>query len=209
MMNTLMEISFFTGGMAMTNGWLVQTSAGTLAVDAPEGMAAWLRGRGVTVSTLLLTHQHFDHVQDAALIQGEHGARIFAFADYSRDLTLELLMEMATGMPVKVEPFRVDEILEGRTEIEAGGVKWRLEHIPGHSPDSVTFHCAEEKIIFAGDVLFAGSIGRADFPGGSMEELVQGIVEKLLPLPDATRVFPGHGPETSIGAERMDNPYLS
>ncbi len=204
-----MEVSFYTGGMAMTNGWLVQTSAGTVAIDAPEGMAAWLRGRGVNISTLLLTHQHFDHVQDAALIQREHGARIFAFAAYSRDLTLELLMEMATGMLVSVDPFRVDELLEGRTEIDAAGVIWRLEHIPGHSPDGVTFYCAEEGILFAGDVLFAGSIGRTDFPGGSMEELVQGVVEKLMPLPDATRVLPGHGPETTIGAERLGNPYLS
>jgi len=205
----VMEISSFTGGMAMTNGWLAQTGAGAIAVDAPEGMAEWLDGCGVTVSTLLLTHQHFDHVQDAALIQRGHGARILAFAGYSRELTLEVLMEMATGMRVDVEPFRVDEVLGGRTQVEAAGVKWRLEHIPGHSADSITFYCKEEGVLFAGDVLFAGSIGRTDFPGGSMEQLVRGVVEKLLPLPDATRVLPGHGPETTIGAERMDNPYLS
>ncbi len=203
-----MEVSFYTGGMAMTNGWLVQTSTGTIAVDAPEGMAAWLHGRGVTVSTLLLTHQHYDHVQDAAIIQREHGARVLALAAYSRELTLEILLEIATGMPFRVDSFRVDELLEGRTQVEAAGVNWRLEHIPGHSPDSVTFHCEEEGILFAGDVLFAGSIGRTDFPGGSMEQLVRGVIEKLLSLPDATRVFPGHGPETTIGAERMNNPYL-
>jgi glyoxylase-like metal-dependent hydrolase (beta-lactamase superfamily II) len=118
-------------------------------------------------------------------------------------------MEAATGMRLVVEPFQVDELLEGKSEIEAAGVSWRMEHIPGHSPDSITFYCREEHVLFAGDVLFAGSIGRTDFPGGSMEELVQGIEEKLLPLPDETRVLPGHGPETSIGDERMNNPYLS
>jgi hydroxyacylglutathione hydrolase len=205
----VMEVSLFTGGVAMTNGWLVQTDAGTVAVDAPEGMAAWLRRRGVTVSTLLLTHQHFDHVQDAALIQREHGARVVAFAPFSRELTLEILMEAATGMRVDVTPFQVDELLEGRREVEAAGVNWRLEHIPGHSPDSVTFYCEAEAILFAGDVLFAGSIGRTDFPGGSMEQLVRGVTEKLLPLPDETRVLPGHGPETTIGAEREGNPYLA
>lgn len=203
-----MEVSLYTGGMAMTNGWLVQTSTGTIAVDAPEGMAAWLHDRGVTVSTLLLTHQHYDHVQDAALIQREHGARVLSFAANSRELTLEILLEAATGMPFRVDPFRVDELLEGRTQVEAAGVNWRLEHIPGHSPDSVTFHCKEEGILFAGDVLFAGSIGRTDFPGGNMEQLVRGVIEKLLSLPDATRVLPGHGPKTTIGAERMNNPYL-
>ena len=204
-----MEISLFTGGMAMTNGWLAQAGSVAVAVDAPEGMAEWLDRRGVTVSTLMLTHQHFDHVQDAALIQRGHGARVLAFADYSPELTLEVLMEMATGMRVNVEPFRVDELLEGRSQVEAAGVTWRLEHIPGHSADSLTFYSGKEGILFAGDVLFAGSIGRTDFPGGSTERLVRGIVDKLMPLPDETRVLPGHGPETTIGAERMENPFLA
>jgi glyoxylase-like metal-dependent hydrolase (beta-lactamase superfamily II) len=207
-MQSIMEVTFFTGGMAQTNGWLAQTRAGTIAVDAPEGMADWLAGQGVTVNTLLLTHQHFDHVQDAARIQREHGARILAFAHYSPDLTLEALMAAVTGMSIAVQPFQVDQLLQGGSEIEAGGASWSLAHIPGHSPDSITFHCRAEGILFAGDVLFSGSIGRTDFPGGSMAELVQGIHEKLLPLSDDTRVLPGHGPETSIGEERVNNPYL-
>ena len=204
-----MEVSFFTGGMAQTNGWLVQTGAGALAVDAPEGMADWLAERGVRISALLLTHQHFDHVQDAARIRREQGAKILAFAENSRDLTLERLMEEVSGLRLTVDPFRVDELLEGRSAVEAAGVAWHLEHVPGHSPDSITFYCPDENLLFAGDVLFAGSIGRTDFPGGSMEQLVRGIREKLCPLPDETRVLPGHGPETSIGEERANNPYLS
>ena len=204
-----MKVSGFTGGMAATNGWLAQAAAGALVVDAPEGMAGWLREQGVSADVLLLTHQHFDHVQDAARIQREHGARVFAFAPFSRELTLETLMETLTGVKIDVEPFQVDELIEGRSEIKAGGWRWRLAHIPGHSTDSVTFHCAEERLLFGGDVLFAGSIGRTDFPGGSMDLLVEGIEEKLLTLPDDTRVLPGHGPETTIGAERAANPYLN
>lgn len=209
LMNDGMEISRYTGGMAATNGWLAETERGVFAVDAPEGMAAWLRSRGAAPAVLLLTHQHFDHVQDAARIQREHGARVCSYAPFSRELTLEILMELATGTPLRVEPFRVDELLAGQAEIQVGGRRWRIEHVPGHSPDSVTFHCAEEGVLFGGDVLFAGSVGRTDFPGGSMDLLVRGIEEKLLSLPPDTRVLPGHGPETTIGAERAGNPYLA
>src|SRR5690349_6128506 len=124
-----MEISFFTGGVASTNGWLLEGPEGSVVVDAPAGMAVWLRERGASVSALLLTHQHFDHVQDAALIQRDHGAPIFSFAPFSPDLTLEILMEMATGMALKVEPFQVDELLESRSTIDVVGLRWQVEHI--------------------------------------------------------------------------------
>ena len=108
-----------------------------------------------------------------------------------------------------MEPFEVDEIIDGRREIEVAGMRFALQHIPGHSPDSVTFYSAEEGLVFAGDVLFSGSIGRCDLPGGSAELLIAGIFKKLFVLPDETRVLPGHGPETTIGEERRNNPYLS
>jgi glyoxylase-like metal-dependent hydrolase (beta-lactamase superfamily II) len=85
---------------------------------------------------------------------------------------------------------------------------WKLAHVPGHSPDSVTFYSEPEKLLLAGDVLFAGSIGRTDFPGGSLDTLLQGIKKHVLTLPDETRVLPGHGPETTVGEEREGNPYL-
>lgn len=192
----------------MTNGYYLETASGGVAVDAPEGFANWLRRRGKTVSVLLLTHQHFDHVMDAALIQREFGARICAFAPFLRSLTLAELMEMASGVPLKVEPFAVDEVLEGKAEVEAGGVKWKIAHIPGHSPDSITFYNPDENLVFGGDVLFKESIGRTDFPGGDGERLIRGIHEKLLVLPDDTRVLPGHGGDTTIGSEREENPYL-
>jgi glyoxylase-like metal-dependent hydrolase (beta-lactamase superfamily II) len=80
--------------------------------------------------------------------------------------------------------------------------------VPGHSPDSVTFHLSAEGVLFSGDTLFAGSIGRPDLPGGDEDLLLSGIRGKLLRLPDSTRVFPGHGPDTTIGEERESNPYL-
>ena len=192
----------------MTNGYYIADGSGGVAVDAPEGFAQWLRQQGKKVTTLLLTHQHFDHVMDAALIQREFGARLCAFAQFSRALTLADLIEMATGVPLHVESFVVDEVLEGREVVEAGGLEWRVAHIPGHSSDSITFYNSEENLVFCGDVLFEGSIGRTDFPDGDGERLIRGIHEKLLILPDETRVLPGHGEATTIGMEREDNPYL-
>lgn len=204
----MLRISTFTGGIAQTNGYLVNTPTDTFLVDAPDGIASWLRHQGVKVSHLLLTHQHFDHVLDAAEIQQEHGARVWAFAPFSRDLTLEFLFGFATGTSVSVPEFAVDEVLEGRNSIEVGGLAWKLAHVPGHSADSVTFYGEAEKLLFGGDVLLAGSIGRTDFPGGSEEMLLAGIEAHLLALPDDTRVLPGHMEETTIGEERLGNPYL-
>jgi hydroxyacylglutathione hydrolase len=201
-------IDTYTGGIAATNGHLLSLPTGVFLVDAPEGVAEWVAGRGVRVDALLLTHQHFDHVQDAAAIQGAHGCPIYAWSDFSRDLTLERLFGAVTGMSLSVPEFTVDTVLEGRPMVIIGGQPWRLYHVPGHSEDSVAFHLEEEGILFGGDILFQGSVGRTDFPGGSFERLAKGIEAKLWPLPDGTRVFPGHGPETTIGREKRENPFI-
>jgi glyoxylase-like metal-dependent hydrolase (beta-lactamase superfamily II) len=202
----MMDISGFTGGMASTNGYLIRSSPGNWLVDAPEGVAQWLQEQKAKVDTLLLTHQHYDHITDAAEIARDHGARLMAWWPYDYELTLAPLLEMI-GMPVQVAPYAVDEVLEGKAEVEVCRVKLKLEHIPGHSLDSVVF-IANDDVVFGGDVLFSGSIGRTDFPGGSTEMLVTGIQHKLFTLPDDFKVLPGHGPITTIGEEKQTNPYV-
>lgn len=204
----MFRLSYFTGGIAQTNGWLLEGDAGAIAFDAPEGFTDWLAARKVRISALMLTHQHFDHVQDAARLKREHGCPIYAFAGHSRALTLEDLFGAVTGMGLSVEPYHVDELLEAKPTVSVAGMVWQLLHVPGHSPDSLCFYSKAEGLLFGGDVLFADGIGRTDFPGGGTELLLSGIASKLLPLPDAVRVFPGHGPETTIGIERAENPYL-
>lgn len=201
-------IQTFTGGIAATNGYFLSLPGGNLLVDAPEGVAAWLEKLGLKVDVLFLTHQHFDHVLDAAQVRAGHGCRVYSWSAHSMNLTLERLFGAVTGTSMAVTPFEVDELLEGKSSTEAGGVTWKLFHVPGHSPDSVCFLWEAQKLLFGGDVLFRDSIGRTDFPGGSMRQLVEGIQTKLLTLPDDTLVYPGHGPHTSIGVERWENEYL-
>ncbi len=203
------EIITYTGGIAATNGHLLTLPGGTLLVDAPDGISAWLKQQKVKVDVLFLTHQHFDHVLDAAAVQAEHGCRVYSFAPYSRELTLEILYGAVTGSPFSVPPFAVDEALEGQSQIEVLDETWNLYHVPGHSPDSLCFHLPSQNLLFGGDVLFLDSVGRTDFPNGSGPLLLNGILKNLLILPDATRVFPGHGDDTTIGREKRENPYLT
>ena len=201
-------IQTFTGGIAATNGHFLSLPGGNVLVDAPEGVAAWLEKLGLKVDVLFLTHQHFDHVLDAAKVRAGHGCRVFSWSAHSVNLTLEHLFGAVTGTSMAVTPFEVDELLEGKSSVEACGVTWKLFHVPGHSPDSVCLLWEAQNLLFGGDVLFRDSIGRTDFPGGSMRQLVEGIQTKLLTLPEDTLVYPGHGPHTSIGVERRENEYL-
>jgi hydroxyacylglutathione hydrolase len=199
-----MKISTYTGGMVQTNGYLVESLNGNYLVDAPEGIFGWLEEKGVRVDALYLTHQHYDHVEDVAELQN-HGVKVYAWANYSKDLTLEA-HGASWGMP-EVKPYQVNELIpEGKANYFH--VESLVSHVPGHSPDSITFYLREAGLVFVGDALFAGSVGRCDLPGGDFDMLISGIKEKLLILPDETRVYSGHGPETSIGREKMSNGYL-
>ena len=203
------QITTYTGGIAATNGHLLTLPGGTVLVDAPDGVAAWLKQQKVKVDVLFLTHQHFDHVLDAAAVKADHDCRVYSFAPYSKELTLEILYGAVTGSPFSVPPFEADEILEGKSQIEALGETWKIYHVPGHSPDSICFHLENQNLLFGGDVLFLDGVGRTDFPNGSSVLLLSGILKKLFALPDATRVFPGHDDDTTIGRERMENPFLT
>ena len=201
-----MKISCYTGGMVATNGYLVETPEGNFVVDAPEGIAEWIQAKGVRVDALLLTHQHYDHVQGASAFN-DLGVEIYAFAHHSTDLTLETAAR-DWGMPIVVHKYVVNEIIDAKAPIVICGQPIRVAHVPGHSTDSITFYLKDEGVVFAGDTLFAGSIGRTDLPGGSHEQLISGIQKHLLTLPPETRVFSGHGPATTIGHEGATNPFL-
>lgn len=207
------ELMQYSGGALGCNGYLVPGSQGEwVAVDAPEGFAAWVRRtlpENNRLTHLLLTHQHFDHTADAALLQRTTGCRVHAVSACDSSLSLAEHAAM-WGIPLP-ETFSVEKPL-GSADSEANwaGLNWRVLPLPGHSADGVAYYLPEQGILFSGDSLFAGSIGRTDLPGGNLDKLLKQLHEKLFSLlPPQTRVYPGHGPSTTLGEELIKNPYIA
>lgn len=208
----MFDLDSQTGGFTATHSYLIRSSSGAILFDASKGAADWLDASQTKVDALVLTHQHFDHVINAAAIRERHKCPIFAFAPMAEDLTLVALLN-GMGLPVEVPDFEVDEVLEGRDRLELAGLEFEILHVPGHSPDSLCFRptCEsnnEQKILIAGDTLFQRGIGRTDFPHSVPEQLLAAIQEKLYALPPETVVYPGHGPWTTIGEEQAENPFV-
>ena len=202
------SIASFTGGFAATNGYCVEGPEGAVLIDAPEGAAAWLRQAGIRPQVLCLTHQHYDHVMDAAAVVEWAGCPVWAHSPYSPDLTLASRVR-DMGMDLELVEYGVDRLLVDGETAEVCGMEMAVRHVPGHSPDSLVFHLPGDGVVFAGDTLFAGSVGRTDLPGGSWPLLEAGIRRHLLSLDDETKVLSGHGGGTSVGAERRGNPFLA
>ena len=208
-MSDEIQIQAYCGGLFQTNGYLVRKGDGAWVFDAPEGISEWLEREGVRPRALILTHQHHDHVLDVARIKEAFGCPVYAHSPASEDLLLSQRLERMMGIPCPVDDYTVDALFAGLDAIDLGDLALDLFPVPGHSPDSVCFQLRGTNVLIGGDVLFAGSIGRTDFPNGNHEQLLAGIREKLWPLPDATVVLPGHGPETTIGEEKATNPFLA
>jgi glyoxylase-like metal-dependent hydrolase (beta-lactamase superfamily II) len=175
--------------------------------DAAEIEAA-VRGAGVKVRCVINTHGHFDHVGADAAMKAAFGAPV---AIHPNDAALmaeahEHGIFFGVKTPQQNAP---DILLEDGKAIEFDGVKLKVIHTPGHTRGGVCLYMEDGKLLFTGDTLFAGSVGRTDFEGGSMEDLMDSITGKLLSLGDEVRVLPGHGPESTIGEEREVNPFLA
>ena len=162
---------------------------------------------GLKVKQILVTHAHIDHVGGALKLKRLTGAPILL---NENDLALLDMMEEQAGWlgietPETAPP---DENLADGLRVGLESTPAQVIHTPGHTQGSVCLHFAPTKLLIAGDTLFAGSIGRTDLPGGNSEQILESIESRLLALPDETRVLPGHGPMTTIGAERRKNPFL-
>ena len=201
----IMNLKNYTGGLFDTNSFYLPDSG--ILIDAPQGVAEWLKEKGWKVSTLLLTHGHIDHVWDAARVQKEHGCRLGYHVDGERMIT-ERDFFRSFGYAWDIEPSTPGFLIEETESLVVDGVDFRVLLVPGHCPGSLCFLEKTERILFGGDVLFAGGVGRWDLPGGDGDLLFSGIRTKLFPLGDDVTVLPGHGPATKIGIERKTNPYV-
>jgi glyoxylase-like metal-dependent hydrolase (beta-lactamase superfamily II) len=176
----------------------------------PELILDFLAERGLTPAAILNTHGHADHIGgNAALKQAYPAAPLLIGANEARLLTdAQANLSAAFGLPI-VSP-EADRLLREGDVLDLAGIRLEVLDVPGHSPGHVVFvHRGRPCLVFGGDVLFRGSVGRTDFPGGSFPQLAEGILGKLYPLPDDTVVYPGHGPVTTVGHEKRTNPFVN
>jgi hydroxyacylglutathione hydrolase len=175
--------------------------------DQIEGILEVLRQEKLSLKQIVITHAHIDHVGGAMKLKAATGAPILM---NQNDYALLKMLDMQAawvGMrpPGAVE---VDEAVSQGRVLKIGEISSNVIHTPGHTEGSICLYFPEEKKLVAGDTLFAGSIGRTDLPGGSMEKIMRSLHTQVLALPDETEVVPGHGPATTIGEERETNPFL-
>lgn len=210
----MIEIRVFTLGLAATNAYLVaDTTTGDAVVIDPVDEAALLhttaQEAGWTIRAILATHAHFDHVLGSQPLKELSGAPFFIHAeaaDWLKTLPQQGLMFTGSLFPAAAQPDRL--LTSARELLEVGSLRLETLYTPGHAPGHVAFYMRDQQIVFSGDALFAGSIGRTDLPGGNLDLLLSSIREQLLALDDEVRVLPGHGPATTIGQERLTNPFL-
>ncbi|MFF8939771.1 MBL fold metallo-hydrolase [Streptomyces paradoxus] len=218
-----MLIAGFPAGAWGTNCYLVAPAAGEECViidpghQAADGVAEAIAKHRLKPVAVVLTHGHLDHVASVVPVCGAHDVPAWIHPDdrymmsdpekaLGRSIGMPLMGELTVG-----EPDDVKELADG-AKLELAGLELSVAHAPGHTKGSVTFGMPEAAdippILFSGDLLFAGSIGRTDLPGGDMAEMLDSLARVCLPLDDSTVVLSGHGPQTTIGQERSTNPYL-
>jgi hydroxyacylglutathione hydrolase len=210
----MLQIETFVLGMAQTNAYLIADPAcGEAAVIDPAWDGATIQSvavqRGWHIRHLWFTHAHFDHTSGAAaLVKGLHPPPSLAM--HPADLPLWRAQGGAPlfGLHFESGPEPEMHLTHGQM-LQLGALEFEVRHAPGHTPGHVLFYCASQGVMFCGDVIFAGSIGRTDLPGGDYATLIHSIESQVLTLPAETRLLPGHGEETTVGWEKRWNPFLT
>ena len=220
-----MLIAGFPAGPWGTNCYVVATGPGAECVvvdpgkDAAQGVDEVVRQHRLKPVSVLVTHGHVDHMWCVAPVAGTYDATAYVhpadrhlLSDPMAGMSRETAAMMLGGKYQFAEPDRVEELTDLQS-IELAGISFTVDHAPGHTPGSITFRTpypeAEvAEVMFSGDLLFAGSIGRTDLPGGDHAAMLRSLRDKVLALRDDVVVLPGHGEQTSIGRERATNPFL-
>ncbi len=208
-----MKIKYTVLGPFMTNTYIVydENTKEGLVVDpsfTPENYIKAINDEGIILKSIFLTHAHVDHMAGMNTLRAAFPeAELYMSRgdeSYLRDPQKNLSYEFPD--PVLVED--PEHWVKAGDHIQTCGFDFTVIETPGHTPGGLSFYLAKERLVFTGDSLFQGSIGRTDFPGGSMRQLVEGIQKNLFPLPDDTLVLSGHGNPTTIGREKKGNPFL-
>ena len=207
-----MILEMLTVGPFQENCYLIGDEAsGVGAVVDPGDEAARIamavEQTGLEIGSIIVTHAHIDHVGGVTALVDEYACPVLMHAEAEPMLEQLPTQAMMMGLRFGKIP-TVDRHIGEEETLEIGDLRLRPLYTPGHAPGHLAFYIEDEGLVLSGDALFAGSVGRVDLPGGSMEVLMRSIEERLMTLPDETRVYPGHGPQTEIGNERATNPFL-
>ena len=208
-----MDVSSFTVGPVQENCYLVRRDGADRAVivdpgDEADRLLNTIERLGVSLEAILLTHTHFDHVGAVAPVARETGAEVWV-PEIERPVLADIMSFVPFAGVGPFESYEAEHTLVGGERLELAGLEIDVLFTPGHSPGHVTFSIADEAAVFSGDVLFQGSVGRVDLPGGDWPTLLGSISQLVESLPPQTTVFPGHMGITTLGDERATNPFLA
>lgn len=210
-----LQVETFVDPVFQENALLLWREGGTTCwildpgfAPQPEQIADAVRQRGLSPAAILLTHCHPDHIAGVGALRREFPEAPIVAPDGEEHMLTDPRANMSDllGMPVTAPP--ADQLVRPGQTLSLDGLEWQVLDVSGHSPAGVAYHCPEAHVVIGGDALFAGSIGRYDFPGSSRTRLLANIERSLLALPDRTVLYSGHGPATTIGRERAHNLVL-
>ncbi|MCI8615300.1 MAG: MBL fold metallo-hydrolase [Lachnospiraceae bacterium] len=198
-------------GICQTNCYFVYREGSSQALvfdpaDKGDYIYNGLKEKGFTVAAILLTHGHFDHIWGVEALKELSGVKVYAYEE-EREVceNASVNVSKGAGRPCIVQ---ADTYLKDGEEKTIEGISFKLLATPGHTKGSCCYYFEDDKILISGDTLFQESVGRTDLPTGSMSTLVRSVKEKLMPLPEDVRVYPGHGEATTIGYEKQYNPFI-
>jgi glyoxylase-like metal-dependent hydrolase (beta-lactamase superfamily II) len=212
----MLKLKSFTVNPFQQNTYLIWDSKGIAAIIDPgnstnlenQMVKRFISENNLHLQRLLLTHAHIDHVMGNKFIHDEYALLPELHPD--DNFFIDAMMQTASmyGLNCEQSP-AASKTLGHEQVIELGELSIKCLHTPGHSPGSISFYFEKEKVLISGDVLFNGSIGRTDLPMGNYDTLIESIKTQLIPLGDDVKVYSGHGPSTTIGFERLNNPFLN
>jgi len=214
MMKTML-ITCLTVGFLATNCYLVACGKTSESIvidpgfkeDESEKILEEISKKSMNVKYILNTHGHMDHISGNGIMKKATGAEILIHEDDASMLT-EPRKNLSKSLGITVVSPPADRLIRDGDIIKVGSLELKVIHTPGHSRGSISLYSESEGVVFTGDTLFAGSIGRTDLPGSSFRDIMRSLREKLMTLPEETVAYPGHGEKTTIGKEKLGNPFL-